>query len=203
MTDIGAQGMTDENRRPVPDPTVLTTEQLHREVLALRELLETKIAIGDANLASLATLDAERFSRVERHFDHLDAVRSEDNRDARALVDLALSAQKELTSTALVSANLAIDKAEIATGKRYDSLAAAVDGIRASVASMMPRLESEARHNAHETALTALSTRVTAIEANKSGGQETKTALYAFAGFFVTLMIIAGMLVALGIPHKG
>jgi hypothetical protein len=182
--------------RPVPDPTVLTTEALHREIGALRELLEQQLRNVEAKMMGHWTLDIEREATTERHFEHLDKVRGEDKREARALVDLALASQKAMTSTALVAANMAIDKAETATGKRYDSLAMIVDGVRINVASMMPRKESEARHAAHDDALSLLSTRITAIEATKVGVRENRsdaragiTAATAMVGIVVTIMV--------------
>ena len=44
-----------EQLRPVPDPTTLTTDQLRREILALRELLETRLRCADERGAGLVS----------------------------------------------------------------------------------------------------------------------------------------------------
>lgn len=66
--------------RPVPDPTVLTTEALLREVGHLKELMDEKFV-------SMAAL----MERAEEQ-------RREQKLDTRSAVDAALQAQKEATS---------------------------------------------------------------------------------------------------------
>src|SRR5665213_1907732 len=44
-----------EGSMPVPDPTVLTTQQLHRELAALRELIETRLNGYDKAITLLQT----------------------------------------------------------------------------------------------------------------------------------------------------
>jgi hypothetical protein len=91
---------------PRPDPTLLTTEQLHREIDSLRELLETQIeALGDASEA--------KFGYIEQRF-----------KDRDLLVDAAFISSKEAVAAALASSKEAVAKSEdtfnkqIAEGRR-------------------------------------------------------------------------------------
>jgi chromosome segregation ATPase len=206
MPDLGDQ----QDLRPRPDPTLLTTEQLLREVMHSQRLLEQELATVEARLAGYEALATERARKIEQtraedkrsldaHNTHLDKVRTEDKEEARALVNLALAGQKEMTSNALTAANLAIDKAAESTTKRYETLSGTVESLRAIMAMMMPRSESEARHAAAASALAALSTRVTTVEAAKAGGKETLYGVYALAAFLVSLLIIGGILAAAGV----
>jgi hypothetical protein len=83
--------------RPVPDPTVLTTQALYREVNALKELLLTE-------LSCLKREVAQRFVAVEQQ-------RVEQKRDTKDAVDSALSAQRE-----------AITKSETSTKEQLGQL---------------------------------------------------------------------------------
>jgi hypothetical protein len=179
-----------------------TPTEIQVQVAHVRELLISMIAVTEARINSAFELGQQRREAVDKHFEHLDKVRGEDKREARALVDLALAAQKEASSVALINANTAIDKAAVATDKRYDSLDKAVQDMRVMLAAMMPRKESEARHSAHEVAVSMLSSRVTAIEATKVGGKEQMAATYAVAAFVVSLVVVFGILAATGVFSK-
>jgi hypothetical protein len=63
--------------RPIPDPTTLTTAQLHREILALRELTEEKFVGLRAQLSerkeSLALALAKSDSALDTNMKSVDA----------------------------------------------------------------------------------------------------------------------------------
>jgi hypothetical protein len=99
------------NVTPIPDPTLLTTQQLIREILSLRELLEAKqqafsretdmrFAGLNKEIIALQELHSEKFAAVARQFDE---------RDTRALV----------TAEAI---DKAMQKSEGATTKQMDQL---------------------------------------------------------------------------------
>lgn len=69
--------------RPVPDPTLLTTQALYREVATLRELIEEKILATDQ-------LVSEKFASVDRQLDLVERQRVEQKSDTKAAVDAAL-----------------------------------------------------------------------------------------------------------------
>jgi transketolase len=85
----------DDGRKPVPDPTVLTTQALLREIAALKELME-------ARLAGLDRL-------FEEKFDTLETSRLEQKKDTQSAIDAALTAQKN-----------AVAKSEAAVGKQLE-----------------------------------------------------------------------------------
>jgi hypothetical protein len=144
------RGMT-----PVPDPTILTTQQLLREILATRELLEAKIAgnhdmidmrlhgidvgIGqlwtvndttprqvDVKIDMLRHLHDEKFRSIEIQFRERDARFEQSNRDGKTAIDAALQAAKEAVGEQNKSAALAIAKSETATIKQIDAQAALI-----------------------------------------------------------------------------
>lgn len=104
---------------PTPDPTVLTTENLRREIKGLRELLEEKIN-GEARLlraeiAANARLSEQQFELVERQ-------RVEQKADTKTAVDAALSAQKEAVKEQTSASERAIAKSESGTSNQLQQL---------------------------------------------------------------------------------
>jgi hypothetical protein len=95
--------------RPVPDPTTLTTEQLHREVGILRELIE-------GQLKSMDDLMDEKFNGVEQKFTLVERQRIEQKADA-----------KEALAAALQAAEKAVDEQTKAARKDIDALGSRVD----------------------------------------------------------------------------
>jgi hypothetical protein len=119
--------------RPVPDPTVLTTEALRREIehareaaSSQRELLETQIeALGDACEA--------KFQYIEQRF-----------RDRDRLVDAAFDSSKEAVSAALAASKEAVSKSEHTFNKQLDemklTMAAANKGIEDQIGAVKERV---------------------------------------------------------------
>ena len=109
----------DADRKPIPDPTMLTTEQLMREVGHVlrevghvKELLETKIE-GAANLRM------EQLSGISKQFEERDKA-----------VSAALQAQKEATREAAKSFQDLMDKTEKGLTKQIDFISAKVDDLK-------------------------------------------------------------------------
>lgn len=129
---------------PVPDPTLLTTEQLLREISALREslgkeigavreVLETRLngmdkaiellqstsdkfpARIDEKIAALAGIHEEKFDSIEKQFRERDMRAEQTSKDSKTAVDAALQAAKE-----------AVGKSELATFKQLDQIVALI-----------------------------------------------------------------------------
>jgi hypothetical protein len=129
-----SQDETLPDRVPRPDPTVLTTAQLLRELSNLREIIEARlngmdmaVQLLNANVTRVPTdtdrqighlkeLHSERFAGVDKQFVE---------RDIRS------KAAEETTATAISAALLAADRAaaksEVAMAEKLNSLAALVD----------------------------------------------------------------------------
>src|ERR1700722_5934296 len=148
---------------PIPDPTLLTTEQQARGLTNLRELLETRlIAVEQSNrhqfddlrrvptdtdrqVAHLKELLNEKFNSVQKQFDERD-IRSQASEDAaKVAVNAALQAQKEAAAAQNESNAAAITKSEGATVKQIDGilalLASNTMAINDKIASNISRLD--------------------------------------------------------------
>ena len=138
---------------PVLDPTARTTEQIHRELMALRELMEARLngidratiifqdnltrvpTDVDKQVGQLRSLHNEKFTAVEHarvtmfeglqlQFKERD-IRSAASEDAaKVAVNAALQAQKEAAAAQNASNTAAIAKSEVATTKQIDSILA-------------------------------------------------------------------------------
>ena len=95
---------------PVPDPTLLTTQQLIREIQSLREILEAKIAGNSNRIDNLERLFVEkihcveeqygeRFKGIQLQFDERDTRTEQTTRDSRVAIDAALQAAKEAAAS--------------------------------------------------------------------------------------------------------
>jgi DNA-directed RNA polymerase len=182
MTDTGNPGerrIGERTIRPVPDPTLLTTEALHREALRLEVLIGERIE-------SLDTLIQEKFRSVDQQLDLVERQRVEQKSDTKAAVDAALTAQKEAVREQTLASEKAIQKSETSTTKQLEQITVtfttALHGIT--------------------TALEDIKERVSKIEAIKIGGNEAKTGLFALAGFILTVLLIGGMIAAAGLLKK-
>jgi hypothetical protein len=131
-----------EPTAPVPDPTLLTTEQLTRGLTGLRELLESRIHAveesarhryedlrrvptdTDRQVTHLKELFTEKFASVQKQFDERD-IRSQASEDAaKVAVNAALQAQKEAAAAQNDSNAAAITKSEGSTIKQIDGILA-------------------------------------------------------------------------------
>ena len=119
----------DENHRlrdwrPVPDPTTLTTQQLMRELGALKEIMQTRMDAYDTAIrllqdfanrqpttAEVVAKVEERFSAVQMQFHERDIRFDRASNDTKLAVDAAFAAAKE-----------AVTKNEITTTKQIDTI---------------------------------------------------------------------------------
>ncbi len=132
---------------PVPDPTILTTQQLVASVVSLkefiattRELLETRLdamdtatrlnkeqmdripGMIDEKLAQFKDLAMEKFHSIETQFKERDTRTEQSSKDSKVAVDAALQAAKEAVGEQNKSSALAIAKSETATNKQLDQI---------------------------------------------------------------------------------
>ena len=112
---------------PVPDPTILTTEQLLREIATLKELFST--SLDGHNMVNV-----QRFLNVETQLNQAERQRVEQKQDTKAAVDAALAAAKE-----------AVGKSETSTKEQLTQLSTtfttAQSAMTQSVVGLTTRVE--------------------------------------------------------------
>ena len=135
--------MSDElGRRPDPDPTLLTTEQLLRAISSLREeardwvdklqlLLESKLNGKD-------TYYEEKFASIQIQFKERDIRTDQTASQVKLAVDAALQAQKEAAGEQAKSFSAATTKSETAMNRQIEGL----DGKITDVKDRLNRIEA-------------------------------------------------------------
>jgi len=165
--------------KPTPDPTVLTTEQLLREVDRVKELMQ-------AEIKGLSDVSVEKFDSVETQFTLVERQRVEQKKDTKDAVDAALAAAKEAVKEQTTASGLSITKSETATAEQLKQLTVtfttAINGVTVS--------------------FNDLKTRVERIENLKQGGREQLAGIYTVLGIIVALLVIGGVLAASGVFAK-
>jgi hypothetical protein len=179
--------------RPDPDPTLLTTENLRREIANLKELSDTKFggvsnSIGSlhdlftAELDKLASVTAERFTAVGAQFTERDTRTDQRAGDTKLAVDAAFAAAKEAT-------------AEIKTG-----FTKSIDALQTLIT---------ANTKAADDKIDDLKERLTTMEARTQGigsaNQDNRALVFAVIGSVfgvIALFIAAGSLITAITSHS-
>jgi hypothetical protein len=143
-----------EGWRPIPDPTLLTTQQLHRELGGLREILEARLdgmdkALAlfhdltdkipselDVRIAALIQIYDERFRSVQTQFSERGMRNDQNSRSAKDAVDAAL-----------VSAKEAVAKSELMTTKQLEQLHALMFAMRDAHNKTLEELKERVARN--------------------------------------------------------
>jgi hypothetical protein len=104
------------NLRPDPDPTLLTTENLRREIANLKELLESRL-VGNHELISteiqvLSKVTEERFQSIAIQFAERDKRTEQLSLADKTAIAAALQAQKEAAGATNESNSVALGKME-------------------------------------------------------------------------------------------
>lgn len=167
--------------RPRPDPTVLTTEQLHREIAALESRIGSEVSalktLLEASIRSVTTildgkteeletkvscatdLSDTRFDRIDTRFDVIERHRVEQKEDTDKRLGYVIDTLKERADEHYKSNRALIEKSEQSV---LDTIAKQGDSFQASVAGLITRNDD-------------LKERVGKIENIKEGAQEQKT----------------------------
>ncbi len=157
--------------KPRPDPTSLTTEQLHREVAILRELIEEKLDARNALVDSQIERVVRQLDDARHYYDHILIERDRrynERYEANQLavkaaldanekaIDTAFESREKAISAAFIasekaiaaafeSAEKAINKAEQSIEKRADATYVAIGELQQILTGLMPRTEAEGR----------------------------------------------------------
>lgn len=161
--------------RPIPDPTVLTTEALLRAVAAER-------AFVDGQVAHLREVVDERFSSVQMQFGERDVRHARESDYRMAAMTAAFAAMQEASAQQDHSHARAIGKLEQLLASETKALADRIEDVK----DRLGRLEI----------------RATGAESVRAGGKEQLTSIYSFVAFLVTVLIIGTVLAANGVFSK-
>jgi hypothetical protein len=118
---------------PVPDPTLLTTQQLTREIegvrdllqasnRSLRELMESRLASIDKQLELRETFREEKFKGIEKQFEERDKRAEQASLSNKQAVDAALDSAREIVTEQNRSSTTATTKSEATTLKQIEQL---------------------------------------------------------------------------------
>jgi hypothetical protein len=152
-----------ESWRPIPDPTVLTTQQLLRELASLREVYDTRIGAMDraaevlaetvnrtptaiqTAIGNLREVHDERFNSIQQQFRERD-VRTEQADKARAeALAAALQAAKEAVFEQAQAAAKAADKTELSFTKLIEQtqlqITTVAEGLGDKIADLKGRID--------------------------------------------------------------
>jgi hypothetical protein len=187
MVTTAPQGMV---LTPIPDPTVLTTAALQREVAALEKLLDQRInaieqavKVAHENLVRVPTdvdkaiahlrelllekfaTTGEKFNSIQTQFLERDVRVEQTAKDSKVAVDAALQAAKEAVGEQNKSSGLSIAKSEAATTKQIEQQAVLMATTNAGILSSLADLKE--RQTRFETEL--VTRRQTLTERQSSG----------------------------------
>jgi hypothetical protein len=192
--------------RPIPDPTLLTTQQLLRELAALRELLEARLdgmdratallsetvnrtpTVIQTEIAHVREVDDERFRSISQQFAERDVRTDQAAKASNEALDAALLAAKELVAQQNEANAAAADKAEQSTIKQIDQIGIRID-------TMQKALDDR---------LTELKERIDRGEGSSSGASEYRTERRLDLGQVVAVIavIVAVLSVVLYVVKK-
>ena len=200
---------------PVPDPTLLTTVQLNREVAALKEYFLTKLdglekTLGfnsdridrlpdevDKRIAHVKEVHDGRFRRVEIQFEERELRAREAAQDNRDRIKAALDAAREMVALQTESASMAVAKSETAVAKQMDALSVQMhnssksinEKIDTNIASISDKIDEA------KATIIRIGDRLTLIE-GKSFGAVASDLGHQTSSSFIVALIIAAVAVA-------
>jgi len=179
--------LAQDDRRPIPDPTVLTTQALYREADRLQELIEQRIE------GATAVID-QQFYKVEQQFELVERQRVEQKKDTKDAVDAALTAQKEAVREQTSASERSIAKSEAATTKQIDQLAVTFASTQESLLARIDELKER---------IIEVDRKAEKPVQQRIGAQEDRTGLYAAVGLLATLLVVGISIIGLVIAfHK-
>jgi len=162
--------------RPIPDPTVLTS----RAVDALRKELTDIFAV---EMDGLAAVTDERFNSIKERLlvseQTSERQRLEQKADTSKAVDAALAAAEKSVVQQTEAAALANTKTE-------NNFAEQLKGLRDTFGTAIAAQTT--RYDDLKQIVSDIQAAVIAINAAKTGGEESKTGVYAIIGLGATLL---------------
>lgn len=166
-----------QDLKPVPDPTLLTTQQLLRENLWLREVIETRLDGMDKAIQLLQAASDKFPERIDEKISALQGVQDERFRSIdKQFVERDVRTEQNATQTK-VAVDAALQAAEKAVGKQQEAFSLATDKQEASVTKQIDAIVKliETNFNALLIQLNDQKERITRIESKGEGVQVAQT----------------------------
>ena len=188
-----------QNSRPVPDPTVLTTQALNQAVLSIKELFDYRLAaltqevervhvfadqrndVIKDQVATLEKLFEEKLKRITIQIEERDVQADKAARDVKSAVDAAFAAAKEAVGEQNKSNALSITKSETSTLKQIDAI---IELLRNTVKTTDDKISD-------------LKDRIIAIESHSKGLGDSWGYLVGAVGVMLAVGSIVGLIVKL------
>lgn len=186
---------------PVPDPTVLTTAALTREIENLRDLFNARMDSMDQATAILTSTlgryreDAAAAAKIDvEHLKELTEQRATAQEALAAERVLRMDERKEGTdralAAALAAAKEAVEKTEVSTFKQIDAIRLLIDNAVVGINDKIDDVKS--RFERGEGIDTGISRAAVFSDRNRSALIGLAAVLVAAAGVVVTVLIATG-----------
>lgn len=180
--------------KPRPDPTLLTTEALMREVQALRRDLAAIREFVLSEVGHIGELTNTKFEAVQREFNAIASRTAEQKSDTSKALDAALLSARDAVQLQTEAFAVATAKSEASTTKQIDALGLLVDRLGAQL----------------DDKINDLKDRLNRVEAKKEGsdeqGQATRDrtqdtrSLYALA---ISVIVAATLIASVYLANQG
>jgi hypothetical protein len=169
--------------RPIPDPTVLTTAASVRLEEMIRNLISTEIT-------HQTVLFDQKLAEIRTQLRMLEGRTAEQKKDTKDALDAALAAQKEQAASQTTSLERNIGKSELATSERIKTIEALL--------STFTRVSDDK--------IGDLKTRIVAIEAIKLGNVEQATGIRgnmaSIMSIVMAVIAVASIIIAIIVVLK-
>jgi hypothetical protein len=186
---------------PIPDPTVLTTAALVREITALREVIENAIGANKE-------LFTEKLRSVDQQLTLIEKQRVEQKTDTANAVQAALIAQKEAVREQTAASDRAIAKSEAGTEAQIrqlrDTLSVATTALEAGQGDLKDRISKVLPRETYDTWVVSwlewrqtVETRLSVAAGAKSGW----TSAMGTVVIIVTLLLATVTIIATVVNH--
>jgi hypothetical protein len=176
--------MPDDTTRPFTDPSVLTTEQLLREIQSVKDWT-------GALVDSAKEVTIERFRSVDTQFALSERQRVEQKKDTKDAVDAALSAAKEAVQEQTKASAEAIGKSEAINSNAQSQLATQFETGIKSVSEKFDDLK--------DRVLRLEQTKITEVAGHESQRMDYGL-LVSIASVFISIIAIVVVVLIAGRP---
>lgn len=169
--------------RPVPDPTILTTQNLEREIAHVKESIVSLKELLELNVANVREVEGERFRSIDAQFDN-----------SKEAIDAALSAQKEAAGKTEATVTTQITNIEKRIEDQSSNNVEKHEALKSHIASQIEDLKS---------LIGTTTTRMQAIESHRKGSENMTGFIVGAAGLVIALVVAVAGLASLFMKFQG